>query len=147
MEAPRGRAGEKRQIGTTAAIVAALPWIVTPVVTAIRVRRSQSLDDESGDPPRDPPKVSVVIPARNEARNIERCLRSVLANDYPRFEVVVVDDQSSDGTGEIARSVSAGDPRARVIDTGSPPEGWFGKQWACQTGAGATDGEIILFAD
>ena len=147
MEAPGWRAGEKRQIGTTAAIVAALPWIITPVVTAIRVRRSQSLDDESGDPPLDPPKVSVVIPARNEARNIERCLRSVLANDYPRFEVVVVDDQSSDGTGEIARSVSAGDPRVRVIETGSPPEGWFGKQWACQTGAAATDGEIILFAD
>jgi chlorobactene glucosyltransferase len=147
LEASRRGDKEKREIGTTAAVIAALPWIVTPVVTAIRVRRSRSLDDESGAPPENPPKVSVVIPARNEARNIDRCLRAVLSNDYPRFDVVVVDDQSSDGTGDIARSIASGDSRARVIETGSPPEGWFGKQWACQTGANATDSEIILFAD
>lgn len=116
-------------------------------MTAVRVRRSQSLDDERADPPAHAPKVSVVIPARNEARNIERCLRSVLSNDYPSFDVVVVDDQSSDGTGDIARSIAAGDSRARVIETGAPPQGWFGKQWACQTGASATDGAIVLFAD
>ena len=120
---------------------------MTPVVTAIRVRHSKSLDDESETPPPVPPKVSVVIPARNEARNIERCLRSVLSNDYPAFDVVVVDDQSSDGTGDIARTIASQDSRARVIETGSPPEGWFGKQWACQTGANATESEIILFAD
>ncbi len=91
--------------------------------------------------------MSVVIPARNEARNIERCLRSVLSNDYPNFEVVVVDDQSSDATGEIARAIAKTDSRARVIETGAPPEGWFGKQWACETGSRATSGDIILFAD
>ena len=147
MEAARWGAGEKHEIGSALAVAAALPWIVTPIVTAIRVHRSKSLDDESDTPPENPPKVSVVIPARNEARNIERCLRSVLSNDYPRFDVVVVDDQSSDGTGDIARSIAAKDARARVIETGSPPEGWFGKQWACQTGAGASAGDIILFAD
>ena len=147
MEASRWGAEERREIGAARAVVAALPWIVTPVVTAIRVHRSQSLDDESDTPPENPPKVSVVIPARNEARNIERCLRSVLSNDYPQFDVVVVDDQSSDGTGDIARSIAAKDARARVIETGSPPEGWFGKQWACQTGASASAGDIILFAD
>jgi len=89
----------------------------------------------------------VIIPARNEAHNIERCLRSVLTNDYSNYEVVVVDDQSSDGTGDIARQVAATDARARVIRTGAPPAGWFGKQWACETGARATKGEIILFAD
>ena len=116
-------------------------------MTVIRVRNSQSLDDESGDPPPDVPSVSVVIPARNEARNVARCLASVLGNNYPAFDVVVVDDQSSDGTGDIARSTAAGDRRVQVIETGSPPEGWFGKQWACQTGANATEGEILLFAD
>ena len=132
---------------TTVAVLAALPWIVTPIVTAIRVLGSKSLDDESAAPPENPPLVSVVIPARNEARNIERCLRSVLSNDYPRFEVVVVNDGSTDATGDIAQSIAATDNRARVIETQGLPEGWFGKQWACETGAHATSGEIILFAD
>jgi chlorobactene glucosyltransferase len=132
---------------TTVALLAALPWIVTPIVTAIRVLGSKSLDDESAAPPENPPLVSVVIPARNEGRNIERCLRSVLSNDYPRFEVVVVNDGSTDATGDIAQSIAATDNRARVIETEGLPEGWFGKQWACETGARATSGEIILFAD
>ena len=132
---------------TTVAVLAALPWIVTPIVTAIRVLGSKSLDDESAAPPEKPPLVSVVIPARNEARSIERCLRSVLSNDYPRFEVVVVNDGSTDATGDIAQSIAATDNRARVIETQGLPEGWFGKQWACETGAHATSGEIILFAD
>jgi chlorobactene glucosyltransferase len=106
-----------------------------------------SLDDESPDPPQSPPRVSVVIPARNEARNIERCVRSVLTNDYPDFEVIVVDDQSIDGTGDIAKRIASTDARLRVTQTGAPPAGWFGKQWACQTGADEAAGEIILFAD
>jgi chlorobactene glucosyltransferase len=121
--------------------------VITPIVTGWRVARSRSIDEESIDPPDNAPRVSVVIPARNEARNIERCLRSVLSNNYPGYEVVVIDDQSSDGTGDIARSIAAADPRARVIETGSPPEGWFGKQWACETGARSTRGDILLFAD
>ncbi|HEX6574546.1 MAG TPA: glycosyltransferase [Gemmatimonadaceae bacterium] len=128
-------------------MIGALPWIVTPVVTAIRIRRSTSLDDESGSPPADPPLVSVVIPARNEARNIERCVRSVLLNDYPRYDVTIVDDASIDGTGDIAREIVKEDGRVRVVETSGLPEGWFGKQWACETGARSTSGEIILFAD
>jgi chlorobactene glucosyltransferase len=134
-------------ISTRAAIIASLPWILTPVVTALRVRGSKSLDDESGAPSSDGPPVSVVIPARNESRNIERCLRSVLSSDYPDLEVIVVDDGSTDGTGDIARAAAAADSRARVIETGALPDGWFGKQWACQTGARSSHGDIILFAD
>jgi chlorobactene glucosyltransferase len=133
--------------GATLAVIAALPWIITPIVTAIRVMGSKSLDDESPVPPDDPPSLSVVIPARNEAHNIERCVRSVLSNDYPHFDIVVVDDQSADGTGDIVRSIAQTDARLRVIETGAPPEGWFGKQWACDTGARSTKGEIILFVD
>lgn len=109
--------------------------------------RSRSLDEENDYPSESAPHVSVVIPARNEAHNIERCLRSVLTNDYPNYDVTVVDDQSTDGTGDIARTIARESPRARVIETGAPPEGWFGKQWACETGARATKSEIILFAD
>ena len=64
-----------RRISTEAAIVAALPWIITPIVTWVRLHGSKSLDDESGSTPPDPPLVSIVIPARNESHNIERCVR------------------------------------------------------------------------
>ena len=124
-----------------------MPWIITPVVTWVRVRSSQSLDDESGAPREDPVLVSVIIPARNESRNIERCLRSVLSSDYPRLEVIVVDDGSTDETGDIARAIAHTDSRASVIQTGALPAGWFGKQWACETGARSSHGEIILFTD
>lgn len=129
------------------AAVAALPYAVVPVVTVIRVRGSCHLRDESASPPSDPPLVSVVIPARNESRNIERCVQSVLSTNYPAVEVIVVDDHSTDGTGEVARAIAPGDSRLRVIDNADLPAGWFGKQWACENGALASSGDIILFAD
>lgn len=132
---------------TTLAAIASLPWIVSPIVTAVRVRNSTSLDDESNVPPENSPLVSVIIPARNEARNIERCVRSILTSTYPNFEVIVVDDHSTDGTGDLARTVAPSDSRLRVIQNPDLPEGWFGKQWACQNGAAASRGEIICFAD
>ena len=85
-------------LGTTLALIASLPWIVAPVVTVLRMRKSCSLDDESPDPPEPAPRVSVIIPARNEALNVERCVRSVLLTRYPDVEVIVVDDDSDDGT-------------------------------------------------
>ena len=132
---------------TLIAIVAALPWPLIMLITVARLRNTKLLAYENEAPPEDPLLVSVVIPARNEARNIERCLRSVLTATYPRLEVIVVDDQSSDGTGDIARAIAAEDPRVTVISNEPLPEGWFGKQWACQNGAAAARGEIILFAD
>ncbi|MBA3403825.1 MAG: glycosyltransferase [Gemmatimonadaceae bacterium] len=126
---------------------AALPWVITPIVTAIRVRNSVSLDSEISTAPANTPRVSVIIPARNEARNIGKCLRSVLTTSYPDCEVIVIDDQSTDGTGEIARDLATTDPRLRVIANTPLPDGWFGKQWACATGAGAATGSILCFAD
>ncbi len=133
--------------GNALALLAALPWIVTPLVTLFRVRRVQPLDSESEATPENPPLVSVIIPARNEARSIERCVRSVLSADYPVLEVVVVDDHSDDSTGEIARSIATEDSRLRVVNAAPLPDGWFGKQWACFEGARASTGTVILFAD
>lgn len=130
-----------------AAAALALPWILVPLVTAWRTSRSRSLDDEDAAAPPHAPLVSVVIPARDEARNIERCLRSVLAAAYPRLEVIVVDDHSGDGTGAIARRTAGGDPRVRVIANPDLPPGWFGKPWACHNGAAAARGEILCFID
>ena len=87
--------------------------------------------------------MSVVVPARNERRNIERCVRSVLGARYPEFEVIVVDDHSTDGTGDAARAIAAADDRLRVIDAPPLPAGWFGKQWACATGAEAARGDVL----
>ncbi|HEX2722850.1 MAG TPA: glycosyltransferase family 2 protein [Gemmatimonadaceae bacterium] len=131
----------------TLALLAALPYAVIALVTAIRYRNSKSLDEESETPPPNAPLVSVVIPARNEERNIERCIRSVLSTTYPNVQVIVVDDHSTDRTGDIARRVAAHDPRVTVMLNHPLPDGWFGKQWACDTGARASQGDIILFAD
>jgi chlorobactene glucosyltransferase len=134
-------------IGTSLAIVAALPWIVIPIVTAIRFRNSCTLEEENAETPLPAPLVSVIIPARNEARNIERCVHSVLSTAYPNIEVIVVDDHSDDGTGEIVRRVAAGETRLRVMDNARLPPDWFGKQWACANGARAARGGIFCFAD
>src|SRR4051812_2284589 len=102
---------------------------------ALRATHSRSLDEYSAEPPADAPFVSVIVPARNEQRNVERCVRSILSAAYPSFEVIVVDDHSTDGTGEIARVIAAEDQRLRIVDAPPLPGGWFGKQWACASGA------------
>ncbi len=129
------------------ALAATLPWIATPIVASLRAARSTFLKDESPDPPNDPPRVTVIVPARNEARNIGACLHSILASSYPRLEVIAVDDHSSDSTAEIARAVAFTDGRLVVLDSPDLPADWFGKQWACQTGASAASGDILVFMD
>lgn len=129
------------------AIGVALWWIIVPIIVAWRARQAQHLGDFPADPPADPPMLSVVIPARDEARNIERCVRSVLASGYRRLEVVVVDDASRDGTGRLARALAAGDDRLRVVHTEPLPGGWFGKPWACATGAAVARGSLLCFVD
>ena len=96
------------------------------------------------------PRVSVIVPARDEAVNIEVCVRSILASEYQPFELVVVDDRSTDGTAEIVERVarepgSAG--RVRLVRGLELPDGWFGKQWAMVQGYRAARGELLLFTD
>ena len=129
------------------ALVAAAPWIVVPPLAMLRVRRSRSLDDESATPPTQPPTVSIIVPARDEARNIGRCVRSILASDYPSLELIVVDDHSQDDTATLARQAAAGDARLHIVANPPLPDGWFGKQWACTTGVGVARGELLLFTD
>ena len=129
------------------AILFSLPWIVPPVVTYFRLRHSRSLDDESGIPLENPPLVSVIVPARNEAHNIAGCVSSILSTTYPNLELIVVDDSSTDATVQIAREAAAGDSRVRVITSPPLPDGWFGKQWACATGAKVARGSVLQFTD
>lgn len=94
------------------------------------------------------PFVSVIVPARDEAANIARCVRSLARSSYPAFEVLVIDDRSSDGTGHVARAIPRGNARRiRVLDGQELPPGWLGKPWACWQGARAAAGDVLLFTD
>lgn len=93
------------------------------------------------------PKVSVILPARNEERYIARCFDSLLAQDYSNFEIIAINDSSTDRTGEIMAKYSARDPRVVHIDAPAKPEGWAGKNWACHKGYLRAKGEVLLFTD
>jgi hopene-associated glycosyltransferase HpnB len=99
-------------------------------------------DDFDPPPPAQPPGVTVVIPARNEAEGVGECIGSLLRQDYPGLQtVVLVDDESSDGTATVARAAAAacgaGDRLTIVAGTPLPP-GWTGKLWAMRQGIAAT---------
>jgi glycosyltransferase involved in cell wall biosynthesis len=93
------------------------------------------------------PQVSVVIPARNEERRIGEALQSVLRQDYPNAEFIVIDDRSTDRTGTILAEMARGDARLRIITIAELPSGWLGKNYALYRGAEAANGDLILFAD
>ena len=93
------------------------------------------------------PTVSVVIPARNEERNLEQALESVLALDYPDLEIIVVNDRSTDGTGAILEEMAERDLRLTVVTIETLPAGWIGKPYALHRGAQHARGEFILFTD
>src|SRR6185369_2740694 len=90
---------------------------------------------------------SVVVPACNEARTIERALTSLLAQDYPDLEIVLVDDRSSDETGAIIEHLAASDRRISAIHVRELPAGWLGKVHALQRGLERARGELVLFTD
>jgi chlorobactene glucosyltransferase len=98
------------------------------------------------------PLVSLLVPARNEEANVGTCVRSLLAQTYPRLEVVVLDDRSEDDTHAIlererAAATAAGDDRLVVRSGEEPPAGWTGKNWACHQLSLAAQGDVLLFAD
>jgi chlorobactene glucosyltransferase len=96
----------------------------------------------------DAPFVSVLVPARNEQdRVLAECIRSILAQDYGFFEVIVVNDRSTDATGAILESLASVDERLRVIEGAEPPAGWLGKSYAMQQALNHARGEWILATD
>jgi len=92
-------------------------------------------------------RVSIIIPARDEERTIERTVRAMLAQTYRDLEVIVVDDRSTDATGEILRRIAAEDDRLVVLTGVEPPPGWLGKPWALHQGSLRATGELLLFVD
>lgn len=93
------------------------------------------------------PLVSVIVPARDEADNIEVSVRALLESDYPRLEVVVVDDRSRDDTLEIVSRLAGEDSRVSAFRVNDLPQGWTGKTHAMYLAAQRAGGEILLFTD
>lgn len=122
----------------TAALVIIVATAALNAMTFPRLRRAQ---------PRRALRVSLLVPARNEAATIGATVRHLLAQAYPNFEVLVLDDQSSDDTAASALSAAAGDDRLRVLAGAPLPQGWLGKNWACHQLAAQAGGEVLLFTD
>lgn len=109
--------------------------------------RVPRLRDLEADPPKAWPSVSVVVPARDEADTLVPALRSKLALPYPRLEVVLVDDRSTDATPRLARELAATHPRLSVVRVDQLPSGWVGKVHAMHRGVEHASGEWLLFCD
>jgi chlorobactene glucosyltransferase len=98
-------------------------------------------------PPLVLPKVSILVPARDEERNIAACIRSLLAQDYPAFEVLALDDRSSDATRSILDQIASTHPQLKILAGLPLPEGRLGKNWACDQLSRQATGELLLFTD
>jgi chlorobactene glucosyltransferase len=105
------------------------------------------LRSDTDTPSRSEPLVSVLIPARNEAAVIGGTVSRLLAQSYRNFELIMLDDNSDDRTGDLARAAAAGDPRLCVIGGKPLPAGWAGKNWACHQLSETARGDVLLFTD
>lgn len=116
---------------------------------AVNSRRIEYLKDfgpaeDDGD---DLPLVSIIVPARNEAQEIERAALSLLEQDYPHFELIAVNDRSTDSTGEILDQLARRHAQLRVVHVDDLPGGWLGKNHAMHFAAQQASGELLLFTD
>ncbi len=93
------------------------------------------------------PKVSVILPARNEEGFIEKCLDSLSDQDYGNYEIIAIDDSSTDATGNIIKNYATKNSKVIHVSAKPKPDGWMGKNWACMEGYAAATGEILLFTD
>ncbi|MEM6530307.1 MAG: glycosyltransferase family 2 protein, partial [Chloroflexota bacterium] len=124
-------------------ITGVLVWfsIVTilNVFTMLRVGKASQTNET--------PLISVLIPARNEADVIARTISNLLAQTYTNYEIVLLDDNSTDGTSQQAIQAANGDTRLRIISGKPLPDGWAGKNWACHQLSEAAQGEWLIFTD
>ncbi len=105
------------------------------------IKESHELDNKLNT------KISVLVPARNEDKKISTCLDSILKQNYPNFEVIVYDDNSTDDTFQIMKTYAEKFSFIKVIKGGTLPEGWTGKNWACYNLAKLASGELLIFMD
>ncbi|MCA9772597.1 MAG: glycosyltransferase, partial [Myxococcales bacterium] len=123
-------------------------WILACAVVADQYAKFPRLEPSTyPGPPEPAPRVTVLVPAKDEEGSIAQCLETLAAQDYPNFEVLLIDDRSEDRTGEIGAAFAARDARFRVLRSKDLPEGWAGKCHALWQGVEATESEFILMMD
>jgi glycosyltransferase involved in cell wall biosynthesis len=129
------------------ALITLAAWIFFIVELSLGNRSIVFLKDvlPAGQPA--PPKVSIIIPACNEERNIREALQSVLHQTYANYELIVINDRSTDRTGDILSEMATADPRLHVVHIKELPPGWLGKNHALNFGAAQATGDILLFTD
>ena len=93
------------------------------------------------------PKVSIILPARNEEKFIDKCLVSLLNQDYDNYEIIVINDSSEDSTGDLIKKYAKKYSKIIPVDANPKPVGWVGKNWACMEGYKKATGELLLFTD
>ena len=121
-------------------IVMVIVYLTVNMIYLVRLDPTSQMLDE-------PPMVSVCVPARDEERGIRACLESLLKQDYPEFEVIVVNDHSTDHTGELIRELAGKDSRLISLDGEELPKGWLGKPFALHQAFQKAKGELLLFTD
>ncbi|HJW20764.1 MAG TPA: glycosyltransferase [Candidatus Nitrosotalea sp.] len=121
-------------------------WIFLIKSMWITFRDSPFLDKYDSKP-HHTPKVSIILPARNEELFIEKCINSLLDQDYKNYEIVVIDDMSDDRTEEIIKKIAKKNSKVVHVKAAPKPEKWIGKNWACIEGFKVSSGELLLFTD
>lgn len=129
------------------AALGCLPWFLGLLLNVLMARKVRRFRDLSPREPARWPRLSVVVPACNEAATLERAAATLLQQDYPDLQLVLVDDRSSDDTGAIVDRLAASDARVRPLHITELPDGWLGKVHALHRGLEAADGELVLFTD
>ena len=132
---------------TVFSVLVTMVWISRHVMIYQQQRSGRMLGPDCPGPGDDPPLISVMVAAKDEEACIERCVRSMLGQDYPNFEMIVCNDRSDDNTAEIVERIAAEDPRLRLVNIENLPEGWCGKNNAMQTGIAQSNGEWICMID
>ena len=132
---------------TVFSVLVTLIWISRHIMIHRQQQSGQMLGPNAPGPGDAPPLISVMVAAKDEENCIEQCIRSMLNQDYPNFEMIVCNDRSDDNTAAIVEKIAAEDPRLRLVNIENLPEGWCGKNNAMQTGIAQSKGEWICMID
>jgi glycosyltransferase involved in cell wall biosynthesis len=122
-------------------------WLYFLVLISWSISKSPKLEWSARYRIKSNPKVSIIVPARNEEPAISRCLKSLLSQDYDNYEVIAVDDSSTDNTFSIISDLSKDNRTLIPIKCPPRPDDWVGKNWACFQGYKKSTGDILLFTD
>ena len=121
-------------------------WVILIKSMIMTFRESPFLDKfEKKDHVK--PKVSIILPARNEEKFIDKCLISLLNQDYDNYEIIAINDSSEDSTGDLIKKYAKKYSKIIPVDANPKPVGWVGKNWACMEGYKKATGELLLFTD